>query len=502
MLELKNIDKAFPGVKALDDVSINFLPGEIHALLGENGAGKSTLMKIISGIYVPDAGSITLNGTRLKLKSYNDAMKNSIGIVNQEIQVVPDFSVGENIMLDKLSSESKCGCIRWGELYKKAKKNLEAVELDVDPRDNIRPFSAAQKQLIQIAKALSANAKVLLLDEPTSSLTQKEVVKLFSVLRRLKNEGTIIIFISHKVEEVLEISDRVSVLRDGKLIGSRPCVGLTRQEIIKMMIGRETQDKYLGKLDIEPLEKVLDIRNICQGKRFKDISMYLRKGEILGLYGLVGSGRSELMRIIIGEDKADSGEIYINGRKARIRSISDSVDKYGMCYVTENRKEEGLLLEDSVMSNLSIAIWNRLLNKLGKISIKTEKRRAQSIVDELQIKCTGLNQKTEFLSGGNQQKISIGKWLLADCDILIIDEPTVGVDVGAKETIHNIIWNMAKIQKKSIILISSDMPELCALARRILVFRDNRIVGEIDGINDREYEYGEISSEIGKYLVQ
>ncbi len=502
MLELNGISKFFPGVRALDNVSVRFDYGEIHALLGENGAGKSTLIKIICGVHKPDEGHVLLNGNEIKLQSFRDAIANEISIVNQEIQVIPQSSVAENIMLDKLGKYTKSGVIRWKKLNEDAKKYLDIVGLAVDPETKIDCLSAAQKQLSQIAKALASNAKVLLLDEPTSSLTQHEADNLFQILKKLKTEGVALIFVSHKLEEVLQLCDKITVLRDGKYIGTKSCQGLLKQDIIKMMLGRETKDVYLGKLDIDFNNKVLEVKNLSQGERFRDINLELYKGEILGFYGLVGSGRTELAKILIGEDRADSGELYINGKKANIKSMADSLYKYKMGYVSENRKEEGLILEASIRTNISITIWNKIIHRFFRfIHLEAEDKKTVQMVESMSIKVTGTEQKVGRLSGGNQQKVSISKWLAAGCDILIIDEPTVGVDIGAKEAIHELIWKLAKEEGKSIILISSDMPELVTLSRRILVFKEGKINGEIDNINDTFCPYDDLSCRIGNYLA-
>jgi ribose transport system ATP-binding protein len=501
MLELKGITKIFPGVKALDHVSLTFNAGEVHALLGENGAGKSTLIKIICGIYRPDEGDVYLNGKLLNLRDFRDAIDNRISIVNQEIQVIPQSSVAENIMLDKMDLYSKAGIVKWSVINSIAKKYMDLVGLELSPATTIAKLSAAQKQLIQIAKAIASNARILLLDEPTSSLTKHEADNLFSIIRRLKEEGVSLIFVSHKLEEVLEICDKVSVLRDGKYIGTKDCKGLSKQDIVKMMIGRETKDVHMGHLDIDRSRKVLEVKNISRKDKFNHVNFSLYKGEILGFYGLVGSGRTELAKILIGEDKADSSEIYINGKKAVINSVADSLYKYGMGYVSENRKEEGLILEATVKTNIAITIWNKIVNRLfGSINLKTEEAEAGKMIDALKIKVTGSEQIVGRLSGGNQQKVSISKWLAAGCDILIIDEPTVGVDIGAKEYIHKLIWDLAKNEGKSIILISSDMPELCTLARRILVFKEFKIVGELDDMNDKVCSYDDLSCRIGCHL--
>jgi ribose transport system ATP-binding protein len=502
MLELVEISKSFPGVLAVDNVSARFEEGEIHALLGENGAGKSTVMNIICGVYQPDEGKTLLDGREIRLKSYSDAIDNRISIVNQEIQVVPECTVAENIMLDKLTKFTQGSRIRWKPLYAEAERYLRMVGLDVPARSKTYKLSAANKQLCQIAKALSSDAKYLLLDEPTSSLTMHEAENLFALLKELRDKGIVIIFVTHKIEEALSICDKVTVLRDGKYVGTKECAGLTKQEIVRMMIGREAEDVYLGELESKTGEKVLEVKELCQTGHFDGVNFDLYKGEILGFYGLVGSGRTELAKVIIGEDPYDGGEIRIKGQKARVGSVADCLDKYGLGYVTENRKEEGLILDFSIQENVAITVWDRLKNRItGFLSKKKTARVALDMSRSLDIKSTGISQRVQNLSGGNQQKVCISKWLAADCDILIIDEPTVGVDVGAKKQIHDIIWNLASRQGKSIILISSDMTEMITLARRILVFKESRIVAELDGLDQYKGVYSVISKKIGECLA-
>ena len=499
MLALRSIGKRFPGVVALDDVSLSFPPGEIHALVGENGAGKSTLIKIVTGIYQPDAGEVLYEGQTLRFRSYRDSLDRGIGIVNQEIQVVAEASVAENIMLDKLESFSRFGRIDWAELNDRAREVMALVGLEVDPRTPVGGLSAAVKQLVQIARALSGNARVLLLDEPTSSITEHEASGLFAVLRRLKADGVAIIFVSHKFDEVYEICDRVSVLRDGRLIGTRDLAGLPRGELVAMTIGRVAETQSFGIIDRG--KELLRVAGLHAEGLAHEASFSLHAGEILGFYGLVGAGRTELARLLIGAEQLQRGEIYVRGRRAQIRSVGESLYHYGIGYVTENRKEEGLLLEAEVKTNLGITIWERLVGRLSrKIDARAETAAAEEMVAALDIRSTGLAQDVGDLSGGNQQKVSIGKWLVAGCEILIVDEPTVGVDVGAKAQIHRLIWELAATQDKAIILISSDMPEIIGLAERILVFKDRRIVHEIADIHRRGLDYDAVSSQIGLYL--
>lgn len=501
-LELKNITKTFPGVKALDDVSISFMPGEIHALLGENGAGKSTLIKTICGIHRADIGTVSLDGKTLDLGSLNDGMREGITIVNQEIQVFAESSIAENIMIDKLDKYRRMHGINWAQINIDAVRFMKRVGLDLDPEMPIGGLSAAQKQLVQIAKALSREANVILLDEPTSSITENEVRKLFELLRELKSSGVTLIFVSHKLEEVLEICDVVTVLRDGKHVGSKPISELSRDKIITMMIGRSLQVETFGVLEANDDDIVLEGIDVSSNGLIHDANFKLRRGEVLGFYGLVGAGRTELAKTIIGHYPMHSGTLSVNGTEVNILSVSQCLKEHNIGYISENRKEDGLFLEFDIETNMTITIWERLVNKFTRaINMNAQAKRARDLVKELDVRTTGIDQRVGDLSGGNQQKISIGKWLAADCDILIIDEPTVGVDVGAKSTIHKIIWTLANDMGKSIILISSDMPEMVSLASRILVFKEKAITGEVEGISGGERSYETVSNEVGNLMA-
>lgn len=504
MLELKNISKSFGGVKALQNISVQFHEGEIHAILGENGAGKSTLMKIVCGIYQADQGEVILDGKKMKLNDYNDAIHNGISIVNQEINLIPESSIAENIVLDKMDQFTKLGFVNWNRINETAKKYMDMVGLEFDPKTPVMKLSAAHKQLIQIAKALSANAKVLMLDEPTSSLTQYEANILFNLVRELKKKGVIMIFVSHKLEEVMEICDKVTVFRDGQYIGTGDTRDLTKQQIIKMMIGRESNIHYRGRLDAENNPVALEAKHICSKLHgLQDLNFYVRRGEILGFYGLVGSGRSELARTVLGIDKMDSGEVYLNGERIQTRSFAESLHKHGIGYITENRKEEGLFLDDSIKMNISLNTLRKfyLAKTVPLIKPALEAENAEKFVEKLEIKTPSINQKAASLSGGNQQKVAISKWLSVGCDVLIIDEPTVGVDIGAKEYIHDLIWSLAKDEGKAIILISSDMNEIISLSRRMLIFKEKQIVDELKGEDFFARSGVEISAEIGKSFI-
>ena len=501
MLEARGISRFYPGVKALQDVSVVFREGEIHALSGENGAGKSTLLKILCGIEQPSEGQVYIDGEAVNLASFKDGIDHGISIVHQEIQVVPMTSIAENIMLDKLSKYKRHGIINWKKLNHDAQEYADRVGLNLSVTRQTLGLSAAQKQLCQIAKCLSSGAKYLLFDEPTSSLTRKEIDKLFELIRSFRDQGYACIIVTHKLDEVMELAERITVLRDGRCIGTRECAGIRQEDIVEMMIGRKTNLSWRGTLDVDMNVPALEVKHISNAY-FNDFSLTLHKGEILGLYGMVGAGRTELCKSIIGEYPINSGEIRVHGQKAKIRSMSDALNHYGIGYVSENRKEEGLILSDTIRTNMNITVWPKLAK--GPMHLVRPAREAditREIVDIFEIKTPSQMQIINNLSGGNQQKVSIGKWVAADCDILLIDEPTIGVDVGAKEYIHNIIWDLAK-KGKSILLVSSEMPELVSLARRIVVFRDYRIVGEINDLNDAEHvrKPEDVYHEIGMYL--
>lgn len=501
MLEVQGLTKSFPGVLALDDVSVTFDAGEIHAVIGENGAGKSTLIKVICGIYEPDDGIVLVDGAEVRFGSYTDAMASNIELVSQELQIVPNATIAENVLLHRLDDFKRRGSIDWRAVEREAQLYADRIGLGLKVSQNAGDLSAAQKQLLMIAKALSAKARLLILDEPTSALTLHEAEHLFGVLRQLREDGVALVFVSHKLEEVLEIADRVTVLRDGRKVGSELIEGLTKDDLIQMMIGRSTESEWLGSLDIDRDAVALEARDITQPGTFKGLDFQLFKGEILGFYGLVGSGRTELAQILIGEDQDFDGEVSVDGEAAHIGGMYESLGKYRMGYVSENRKEKGLILDATIDTNITITIWDRLVRGLRGIDIGEEKRTGEHFMEAVDIRATGPDQVVNSLSGGNQQKVSIAKWLAAGCDTLIIDEPTIGVDIGAKEAIHKIVWDLADQEGKSIVLISSDLPEMVYLARRILVFRDFEVVAEIDDLNDHARTYEDVSEQIGRYLV-
>lgn len=491
MLRIENIEKMFPGVKALKKVTVDFYEGEIHAILGENGAGKSTLVKIICGLINADKGNIFYNGKDFIVKNYAEAISKGISIVNQERQTFSTKTVAENIMLEKMKDFSTIGFINWKKVFKETKKYIGLLDLDIPPTSLVGNLSSAKKQLVEIAKALATNSKILIFDEPTSSITGKEAERLFGILKSLKKQNVIIIYITHKLKEVFMIADKVTVLRDGELVNTKKIEELNQEEIVKMMIGRKGK-KSLYKSLRSSKEKILIVKELaCKNYKLENINFHLNKEEILGFYGLVGSGRTEVAKLIVGAEKKDKGEILLNGVKIKTRSISDSLYKHSIGYVTENRKEEGLFLSKDIKTNISVGAWSFMATKIFRfIKDSDEIRISEKMVNDLQIKIISLNQLANQLSGGNQQKVSIAKWLVTRCNVLIIDEPTIGVDIGARESVHNLIYNLVRQGGKSIILISSDLEEIAKLASRILIFNDMKIVGEIDNSN---YNYNLVS---------
>ena len=484
LLDIRGATKDFPGVRALDNVSMRLEGGQIHALLGENGAGKSTLIKILTGVHQPDAGEVHLHGVNQRFQTPRDAIAAGISVVHQERNLINRFSVGENILLETLPT--KFGLVDYNAVFEQAKPWLEALNLHMDPRTPVGELSAAQMQLVEIAKALSLQTKILLLDEPTASITPHETEALFKLLSRLRDDGVCIVFVSHKLEEVFALCDRVTVLRDGRnACESRPLEGLTRADIVKLMIGREEQVAQFGTKNIIEEPPALRLCDVATGQGHRQINLTLRKGEILGLYGLIGSGRSELAKAIIGATPLTGGHIEVNGQQAQIRNVTEALSRYRIGYVTEDRKREGLVLIHSVLRNVGITIWDRVARLLGLTTERAEAKRVMPYIQRLEVRTPSMRQTVGNLSGGNQQKVSVAKWLAAEAEILIIDEPTIGIDIKTKTYLHELIWGLAA-DGAAILLISSDMPEMIALADRILVMNGFAIVGEIE--NSRDYD--------------
>jgi ABC-type sugar transport system ATPase subunit len=473
ILVMNNITKTFPGVKALGDVSFSVQRGEIHALVGENGAGKSTLMKILNGVYQADSGEIFMDGKRIIPRNTMDARDASIGLIFQEFNLVNQLSAAENIFLNR--HKKKGPLVDWREINRSAQNIVDELGFAFDVKTRVENLSAAQKQLVEIAKVLSENARLLVMDEPTSSLTMTETLNLLKIITKLKDNGITIIYISHKLEEVFKISDTCTVLRDGQIIETRRTGDFTQNEIIERMVGRSVDMEY-PKRESKIGELILEVKNISRGSLIKHISFVLRQGEILGIAGLVGSGRTELAELLFGVQKIETGEIYIKGRKVHIHSTHDG-KREGIGFLTEDRKETGLILAYDLIQNISIT--NLQKTKNGPfLSAKKESTAVDHYAKHLNIKTPSMKQLAGNLSGGNQQKVVFAKWLFSDADILILDEPTRGIDVGAKYEIY-LLMNRLVEEGKSIIMISSELPEVLGISDRVIVLSAGELVGEL-----------------------
>lgn len=475
ILELRKINKAFPGVKALTDVELMLKKGEVLALVGENGAGKSTLMKILSGAYKKDSGSIIFDGKEVEIQSPIHSEELGIAIIYQELNLIQRITVAENVYLGRYPEHN--GVIQWKQMYEDSQKLINELGINIDVHKMLREMSLAEQQLIEIVKAVSTNAKVVIMDEPTSSLSQSETELLFDIIRKLKEKGTSIIFITHRLDEIYAVCDRMTILRDGCYIGSRDVKDVTKNEMIEMMIGRKLTNQYPSRESVIG-ETVLEVKNISDGgKRVKNVSFQAHSGEVLRFAGLVGAGRTETMRMIFGADKKISGEIFIRGKAVDIRSPRDAI-RNGIGFVTENRKEEGLFLRSSIKVNTVMVALKKILKAGLYFDFKKEKAYAEEYVKKLHTATSSVNKRVMFLSGGNQQKVVLAKWLLSDADIIILDEPTRGIDVGAKREIYEII-NELVAEKKVVIVVSSDMEEVIGICDRIIVMHEGVISGEV-----------------------
>lgn len=475
ILEMDGITKEFPGVKALDNVKLQLYKGDVMALIGENGAGKSTLMKILSGVYSKDRGNIIFEGKEVDFKNPKEAQNAGISIIHQELNLVPYLSIGENIFLGREPTKG-FGRVDWDKLYIQAEKYLNKLGMKVNPRKLVKDLSIAEQQMVEIAKALSTNAKIIIMDEPTDSLTDKETEDLFRVINELRDAKRSIVYISHRLQEVFKVCDNITVLRDGQFIGEESVKNITEDKIIEMMVGRKLKEQF-PRMDLDPGELVLEVKNLSNDS-INNISFNLRRGEILGISGLMGSGRTELAKTIYGATEKDSGDIHIYGKKVDIKSEKSAI-KEGIAYVSEDRKGEGLVLDLPVLENTTISSLKHFANNWGQINKELEKKTVEEYVGKLSIKTPSINQIVKNLSGGNQQKVSIAKSLMSEPKILILDEPTRGVDVGAKKEIYDLI-NEFKSRGMSIIMISSEIPEILGIADRILVMCEGEISGEID----------------------
>ena len=472
-LEIKGLSKSFPGTVALDDVSLKVNRGEIHVLMGENGAGKSTLMKILAGIYQKDSGHILINSQPVEIKNERHALQLGIAMVHQELNNFPDINIAENIFAGR--EPSKWGIVNNNELYSRAGILLSEFHLNIDPHMKMGKLSISEMQLVEIVKAISLNAGILILDEPTSAISATDADFLFDILHRLKKQGVTIIYISHKMEEIFRISDRITVLRDGKWIFTGNSAELTPDEMIKKMVGRELRELFPERT-ILPGEIVLQVENFTRKNAFSGVSLFLRKGEILGISGLVGSGRTEFIESVFGYPPADEGIMHVSGKKVRINSPGDAINN-GLALVPEDRKLAGLNLHGSLLINTTLAALSGFAGIGGVIRRQEERQAADTVTKQLQVKFADLNQLISNLSGGNQQKVVLAKWLLIKPDILLLDEPTRGIDIGAKSEIYRLINKLA-MEGLSILMVSSEMTELIGLCDRIIAFRKGRVSRE------------------------
>jgi inositol transport system ATP-binding protein len=478
-LELNNISKSFPGVRALDAMELKVRPGTVHVVCGENGAGKSVLMKIINGIFAPDCGDIYFKGRKIVRHTVDDSIKMGIAMIYQELNPVLEMTIGENIFLGR---EPKRGVfVDYKKMYLDAERILKNLNIPFKATQKMKELSIAGHQLIEIAKAISRDAQLIIMDEPTSAIADQEVKVLFDQIRALKSKGVAILFITHRMEEIFQIGDEITVIRDGKRISSGPISEYTVEKLVSQMVGRDIKQHFPKDTTVPIGDVVLQVRNLTQspehGGKFTDISFDLRKGEILGFAGLIGAGRSELMRAIFGLDPVTSGEIWLNGKKLRIRNTADAV-KEGIAYVPEDRKGDGLVLKRNVHENTSLVNLEKYVRRL-LINDGMIEKEAQYMKELLQIKVSSFKVIVNTLSGGNQQKVVLAKWLTGDVKVMILDEPTRGIDVGAKAEIHKLMCKFAR-EGIAIIMISSELPEIIGMSDRVVVMNKGRITGVLD----------------------
>jgi ribose transport system ATP-binding protein len=477
LLEVENVSKGFPGVKALDDMHLNLRYGEVLALVGENGAGKSTLMKLLSGVYVPDSGSFRLEGRPLVVSGPKDAQEQGISIIFQEFNLMPHLTVAQNIFIGR---EPRTGGFLLSErdLNRRAAELVDRLQLPLDVRTPVGNLTVAKQQMVEIAKALSYDAKVLIMDEPTAALNDAEVQTLHELIRRFKRPDTGVIYISHRMDELKAISDRITVIRDGQYVDTLDTAATTMKEVISLMVGRALTSDAKPEHVRDDREVVLTVEGLSTKELLKDVSFDLRKGEILGFAGLMGAGRTEVARALVGADKTSGGVVRLHGREVRIANPADAA-RHRLGYLSEDRKHLGLLLDQDVSSNIALTSLADRFSRLGFVDQKAMRAKAKEMVGVLGIKTPTVTQTAKNLSGGNQQKVVIAKWLVKDCDILIFDEPTRGIDVGAKEEIYGLLNDLA-VQGKSIIMISSELPEVLRMSHRVVVMTEGRVSGILD----------------------
>ena len=478
LISVKNLSKSFPGVKALDGVQFELRAGEVHALMGENGAGKSTLMKILAGVYRKDGGEVLLDGRPVDIESPAHAQALAIGIVHQELHLMPHLSAAQNIYIGREPRKSGGWLLDEAQLNRDAQALFDRLHLKLDPATPVSRLTVARQQMVEIAKALSHKSRVLIMDEPTAALNNAEIEELFRIVRQLKEEGVGIVYISHKMDEIQRIADRITVMRDGTYVNTVPA-DTPMQQVIAMMVGRrlEQVDKRIP--DTTANDVLLDVRGLRRGREIRDVSFQVRRGEIVGFAGLMGAGRTEVARAIFGADPLEAGEVRVRGQLVRLRSPQDAV-RAGIGYLSEDRKNFGLATGMDVAANITLPSLRRWLKWGMFLDSRAILRVSKEMVDKLRVKTPSLMQTARLLSGGNQQKVVIAKWLVRDCDVLIFDEPTRGIDVGAKAEIYKLLNDLAA-QGRAIVVISSELPEVLLLSHRILVMCEGRITGEVAG---------------------
>jgi ribose transport system ATP-binding protein len=474
---MEGINKAFPGVQALNQARFDLYAGEVHALVGENGAGKSTLMKILAGVYNKDAGRIVYRGKEVEIPHPRAAQELGISMIHQELNLMPHLTVAQNVFIGREPRRGLSFLLDDDKINAQTQALFESMHLRLDPRVKVAELTIAKQQMVEIAKALSFKAQVLIMDEPTAALTEAEIEELFRIIRQLRDQGVGIVYISHRLEELKQIADRITVMRDGRYVGTEDARTVPIERIISMMVGRTIYESKPALPEKPSQEVVLEVRNLNRGQVIKNVSFQLRKGEILGFAGLMGAGRTEVARAIFGADPIDSGEIYVHGKKVEIRHPRDAV-RHGIGYLSEDRKRFGLALSMDVESNIVLAAFDKFLRPLGMVNTAKTRQIGQHYVETLAIKTPSLQQRVKNLSGGTQQKVVVGKWLTANTEILIFDEPTRGIDVGAKSEIYHLLNELAR-QGKSIIMISSELPEILRMSHRIIVMCEGRITGEL-----------------------
>lgn len=472
VLEVKNISKEFPGVKALDDVSLTLKKGEVRALCGENGAGKSTLIKILAGTYIKDEGTIYFEGNPIEIASSHDSLSMGIKVVFQELSLIQGLSVAENVFLESFPLK-KGRAIDWQTMYDRTADILTSIGIDVNPKTPVSKLTISQQQMVEIGRALSHEAKVIIMDEPTSALTPKEVKSLFHAIDKLKKMGIGILYVTHKLEEVFELCDTITVFRDGKHISDRLISETDDKEIVRDMVGREITTLF-PKSDHPVGTKVLEVTGLSTDKKLKDVSFSVNRGEVIGVFGLLGAGRTELAKAVFGLDHINHGSVLVDGEPVKPGSTAHAT-KAGMGLLTEDRKEEGLVPQMSVTHNMTLPSLSEF-STAGFMRQTAEDKQAQEYVDKISIKTPSLKQKIMYLSGGNQQKVLLARWLMKDLKIIILDEPTRGIDVGAKAEIHKLIDDLAK-DGVAVLMMTSEMPELLGVSDRIIVMNDGRITG-------------------------